>query len=222
MDWIEEVKFDERGLVPVVAQEVESGAVLMLAWANREALLRTVASGRAHYWSRSRGELWAKGASSGHVQRIAEVRVDCDADAVLYRVHQTGPACHTLEGSCFHRRVGGEGALTPAPDAGHVLFRVAVLVAERDRVRPHGSYTTYLLESGVDKVLKKIGEESTETVIAAKNQDDAELRAEVADLLFHLLVLFQLRGLALGEVWDEMEQRFGAPPGPPAGRRPAA
>ena len=219
---VKQGEFDDRGLVPVVAQEADSGEVLMLAWANREALRRTVASGRAHYWSRSRSELWAKGESSGHVQHVTEVRLDCDADAVLYRVRQTGPACHTGAGSCFHRRVDEHRAIQAASPTGHILARVAALVDERDRTRPTGSYTTYLLERGVDKVLKKVGEESTESVIAAKNADNDELRSEVADLLFHLLVLLHLRSLPLPEIWNEMERRFGAPARPPGGERPPA
>jgi phosphoribosyl-ATP pyrophosphohydrolase/phosphoribosyl-AMP cyclohydrolase len=208
MSWIEELKFDERGLVPVVAQEATTGEVLMLAYANREALSRTLASGHAHYWSRSRESLWRKGETSGHVQEVLEVRPDCDGDAVLYRVRQTGPACHTLENSCFFRRVEDHGT-APAGSAGHILARLAETVRTRDQERPAGSYTTYLFDKGVDKILKKVGEESTEVVIAAKNQDNGELRAEAADLLFHLLVLFQARGLPLAEIWDELENRFG-------------
>jgi len=214
MSWIDELKFDERGLVPVVAQEAHTGEVLMLAWASREALERTLETGTAHYWSRSRGELWRKGGTSGHVQRVREVRADCDGDAVLYRVEQTGPACHTGEGSCFHRRVEGE-ALAPAAGGGHVLSRIEETVRARHAERPAGSYTTYLFEKGIDKILKKVGEEAAETLIAAKNPGTAELRAEAADLVFHLLVLLRERGLPLAEVWDELETRFGAPPRDP-------
>lgn len=222
MSWIDEVRFDARGLVPVVAQEVDTGEVLMVAYANREALERTAASGRAHYWSRSREALWAKGETSGHTQQVAELRVDCDADAVLYRVRQTGPACHTLRSSCFHRRVE-DGAAADGPEMGHVLSRVAATVAERDRTRPAGSYTTYLLEQGLDKTLKKVGEEATETVIAAKNGDGAALGGEVADLFFHLLVALHQSRLPLPAVWEEMERRFGSPPRPAGGgERPPA
>lgn len=121
--WIDQLKFDERGLVAVVAQEAGTGEVLMLAWADREALTKTVETGRAHYWSRSRGALWQKGETSGHVQEVREVRVDCDGDAVLYRVAQTGPACHTGEGSCFHRRVE-EGGLAHAGGTGPLVSRL--------------------------------------------------------------------------------------------------
>ncbi|HEX2189298.1 MAG TPA: bifunctional phosphoribosyl-AMP cyclohydrolase/phosphoribosyl-ATP diphosphatase HisIE [Longimicrobiaceae bacterium] len=209
--WIDGLKFDERGLVAVVAQEADTGELLMLAWADREALARTVETGRAHYWSRSRGALWQKGETSGHVQEVREVRVDCDGDAVLYRVAQTGSACHTGEGSCFHRRAVG-GALEHAPGTGHVLSRIEEIVRAREAERPEGSYTTYLFDEGVDKVLKKLGEETAETIVAAKNPGTDELRSETADLLFHLLVLLRARGLPLAEVWGELERRFGAPP----------
>lgn len=211
MSWIDHLRFDERGLLPVVAQDADSGEVLMLAWATRDALARTAETGRAHYWSRSRNSLWAKGDTSGNVQRVREIRVDCDGDTVLYRVGQQGPACHTGERSCFASRVKGD-TLVPAPDPRHILSRVEAIVETRERERPEGSYTTYLFEQGVDKILKKIGEESTETVIAAKNPGTDELRSEAADLFFHLLVLFRARGLALREVWQELERRFGAPP----------
>jgi len=211
MSWIEQVKFDERGLVPVVAQDARTGEVLMLAWANAEALGLTLETGRAHYWSRSRGELWKKGETSGNMQQVADVRLDCDGDAVLYRVAQTGPACHTGERSCFFRAVDAD-ELAPAEDPRHVLARVEEIVAERDTARPEGSYTTYLFGAGVDKILKKVGEEATETIIAAKNEGTDDLRAESADLLYHLMVLWRARGLAPDEVWAELDRRFGQAP----------
>ncbi|HEX2202094.1 MAG TPA: bifunctional phosphoribosyl-AMP cyclohydrolase/phosphoribosyl-ATP diphosphatase HisIE [Longimicrobium sp.] len=211
MSWIDEVKFDERGLVPVVAQDAGTGEVLMLAWADAEALRLTAETGRAHYWSRSRGALWAKGDTSGHVQAVADVRLDCDGDAVLYRVRQTGPACHTGERSCFFRAVEDDG-LIDAPDPRPVLARVAETVAKRYEERPEGSYTTYLFAQGLDKILKKVGEEATETILAAKNEGTDELRSESADLLFHLLVLWRARGLPLDDLWAELDRRFGAAP----------
>ncbi len=213
MSWIDTIGYDDRGLVPVIAQDAATGEVLMLAWASAEALRLTAETGRAHYWSRSRGRLWQKGETSGHAQEVAEVRVDCDADAVLYRVRQTGPACHTGERSCFHRAAEG-GELAPASDPRPVLARVEEVVARRHAERPEGSYTTYLFAQGVDKVLKKVGEEAAETIVAAKNGDPAELRAETADLLFHLLVLWRALGFDFGEVYSELERRFGAPPRP--------
>jgi phosphoribosyl-ATP pyrophosphohydrolase/phosphoribosyl-AMP cyclohydrolase len=211
MPWIDELAYDDRGLVPVVAQDAATGEVLMLAWANAEALRLTRETGRAHYWSRSRGSLWAKGETSGHVQHVREVRVDCDRDALVYRVDQTGPACHTGERSCFYRAAAADG-LADAADPRPVIARVADIIARRHAERPEDSYTTYLFGKGIDKILKKVGEEATETVIAAKNEGTAELRSEAADLLFHLLVLFRAKGLPLAEVWDELDRRFGAAP----------
>lgn len=211
MSWLDEVHFDSTGLVPVVAQDARTGELLMLAWANREALELTMETGAAHYWSRSRESIWKKGETSGHLQDVTEVRIDCDGDAVLYRVHQNGPACHTLERSCFHRRVD-EGELVQDVGSGHILARMADVVAERARTMPAESYTTYLFQQGLDKILKKLGEESTETVIAAKNGDNEELRSEAADLLFHLVVLLQERKLPLEDVWAELEKRFGQAP----------
>ncbi|HEX8830959.1 MAG TPA: bifunctional phosphoribosyl-AMP cyclohydrolase/phosphoribosyl-ATP diphosphatase HisIE [Longimicrobium sp.] len=217
MTWTEGLKFDERGLVPVIAQDAATGEVLMLAWATAEALRLTAETGRAHYWSRSRNSLWAKGDTSGNTQEIVDVRVDCDADAVLYRVRQSGPACHTGERSCFHRVAPD---LAEAADPRPVLARVQEIVARRHEERPESSYTTYLFNAGPDKILKKIGEEAAETIIAAKNGDAAELTSETADLLFHLLVLWQAQGLSFDAVYAELDRRFGAAPRPePAPRR---
>jgi phosphoribosyl-AMP cyclohydrolase / phosphoribosyl-ATP pyrophosphohydrolase len=211
--WVDELSYDPNGLVPVVTQDVSTGEVLMVAFANREALLLTLTSGEAHYWSRSRQELWRKGATSGNLQEVEEVRVDCDADAVLYRVRPSGPACHTGQPSCFHRAVEG-AELAPASAMGHILGRLGRVVEQRDLERPAGSYTTYLFEQGIDKILKKLGEEATETVIAAKNADLGELRYEAADLLYHLLVLLRAQRLPLEELWAELEARFAAPATP--------
>jgi phosphoribosyl-ATP pyrophosphohydrolase/phosphoribosyl-AMP cyclohydrolase len=219
MSWIDQVKLDDCGLVPVVAQDARTGEVLMLAWANAEALRRTAETGRATYWSRSRGELWTKGKTSGNAQAVEEVRVDCDGDAVLYRVRQTGPACHTGERSCFFRAVDGD-ALRPGDDPRHVLARIEEAIAARDADRPEGSYTTYLFAQGLDKVLKKVGEEAAETIIAAKNEGTEQLRAESADLVYHLLVLWRAKGLPLDELWAELDLRFGRKPrDAPADRR---
>jgi phosphoribosyl-AMP cyclohydrolase / phosphoribosyl-ATP pyrophosphohydrolase len=212
MPWTDRITFDERGLVPVVAQDARTGEVLMLAWANAEALRLTRETGRAHYWSRSRQSLWAKGDTSGHVQQVVDVRVDCDEDAVLYRVVQAGAACHTGERSCFHRVVEGGDELVPASDPRPMLARLESIIAERERDRPEGSYTTYLFTAGVDKILKKVGEEAAETLIAAKNGDNAELTSESADLVFHLMALWRAQGLEAEQVWGELERRFGQAP----------
>ena len=181
----------------------------MLAFANRDALERTLSTGLAHYFSRSRGVLWQKGETSGHVQRVTEVRVDCDADGVLYRVEQTGPACHTGTRTCFSTVVRS----TAQPDGqaedpgGHVLSRLARVIASRAAERPDGSYTARLLAGGVGKVSQKVGEEAVEVVVAANSEDDERLASEAADLLYHLFVLLQTRGVPLDAVWQELERR---------------
>jgi len=212
------VRFGADGLVPVVTQESRSGDVLMVAYANREALERTLSTGLAHYFSRSRGRLWQKGETSEHVQRITEVRLDCDGDAVLYRVEQTGPACHTGTRTCFStvigrtgrvpaERVVADGAVAEEDPGGHVLSRLARTVASRAAARPQGSYTAQLLAGGVAKISQKVGEEAVEIVVAANSEDDERLASEAADLLYHLLVLLQARGVPLDAVWLELEKR---------------
>jgi len=211
MSWIDQIAFDPNGLVPVIAQESVTGEVLMLAYANREALEVTLRSGLAHYWSRSRARLWQKGETSGHTQKIVEIRLDCDGDAVLYRVDQQGPACHTLENTCFFRSVEVD-QLVARPGAATILARIEAIVASRAAHPEEGSYTGYLLEKGLDKILKKIGEESAEVIIAAKNEGEDALRMEVADLLFHLVVLLYARNLPVEAVWKELAGRFGREP----------
>jgi phosphoribosyl-ATP pyrophosphohydrolase/phosphoribosyl-AMP cyclohydrolase len=208
------VKFGADGLVPVVTQESRSGDVLMVAYANREALDRTLSTGLAHYFSRSRGKLWQKGETSEHVQHVTEVRLDCDGDAVLYRVEQTGPACHTGTRTCFSTVLSGaagqQGGGTVAKDedpGGHVLSRLAHTVAARAATKPSTSYTAQLLASGVGKISQKVGEEAVEIVVAANSEDDERLASEAADLLYHLLVLLQARGVPLDAVWRELESR---------------
>jgi phosphoribosyl-AMP cyclohydrolase / phosphoribosyl-ATP pyrophosphohydrolase len=206
------VKFGADGLVPVVTQESRSGDVLMIAYANREALERTLSTGLAHYFSRSRGKLWQKGETSEHVQRIVEVRLDCDGDAVLYRVEQTGPACHTGTRTCFSTVIGRSGGrvdsdVVEEDPGGHVLSRLARTVADRAVTRPSSSYTAQLLASGVGKISQKVGEEAVEIVVAANSEDDERLASEAADLLYHLLVLLQARGVPLDVVWRELESR---------------
>ena len=206
--WLEQVRFGADGLVPVIAQERRSGDVLMLAWATREALARTRETGLAHYWSRSRQALWRKGESSGHEQRVAEIRLDCDADAVLYRVDQQGPACHTGTPTCFATRVTTGGGTVPEPDPGaHLLTRLATTIARRAEERTPGSYTVTLLDHGLAKVSQKVGEEAVETVVAAHAESDDRLANEAADLLFHLLVLLRARGVSLDTGLRTLEAR---------------
>lgn len=212
-NWLEKVRFDRDGLVPVVAQSRLNGDVLMLAWANREALQQTFGTGQAHYFSRSRQTLWRKGESSGHTQLVSEIRLDCDGDTVLYRVDQSGPACHTGAKTCFFDVVehtdgqtGGRTASSEDP-GGHALSRLASLIAKRAKERPDGSYTVRLLDHGLAKVSQKVGEEAVEVVVAAHAEDDTRLASEAADLLYHLLVLLQARGVPLDAVLAELESR---------------
>jgi phosphoribosyl-AMP cyclohydrolase / phosphoribosyl-ATP pyrophosphohydrolase len=206
------VRFGADGLVPVVAQDNRSGDVLMVAFANQDALVRTLSTGLAHYFSRSRGRLWQKGESSGHIQRVTEVRLDCDGDAVLYRVEQTGPACHTGTRTCFSSVLGDAGGQAVDEEqhedpGGHLLSRLARTIAQRAAERPQGSYTAELLAGGPSKASQKVGEEAVELVVAANSEDDQRLASEAADLLYHLLVLLQVRGVPLDAVLQELERR---------------
>ncbi len=195
---LEGVVFDGAGLVPVVVQDRASGDVLMVAYATAESLALTAETGLVHFWSRSRQALWKKGETSGHVLRVRQVRKDCDGDALLMIVDPEGPTCHTGTRTCF-------GEETPT-DAG-VLAEVAAVVAERRRTRPVGSYTTRLFEKGLDHALKKVGEEATEVVLAAKGESDLRLAEECADLVFHLLVVLEQRGVGFGDVARVLRER---------------
>lgn len=210
-----EIAFDAAGLVPVVIVDDRSEAVLTLAYANREALERTLATRSTWLFSRSRAELWNKGATSGNTQRVVAVAADCDGDALIYRVVPSGPACHTGQASCFGAPVrldddaGGE---TSAQASGGARFATAIgalaaVIAQRKRDPLPGSYTAKLFAGGVDRIGKKIGEEATEVVIAAKNADRGELIWETADLLYHTLVMLAERGITLDEVGAELTRR---------------
>jgi len=199
--------FDASGLLPVIAQDRDSGDVLMLAWANAEAVARTAETGLAHFWSRSRQALWQKGETSGNALRVVEARADCDKDALLLVVEPAGPACHTGTRTCF-----GESS----PTAAGMPFELARVVRERAQAKPEESYTARLLAKGQAAVLKKIGEEATEVVLAATAESDARLAEESADLLFHLLVALHQRGVPLSRVMEELRRRRAASP-PPKG-----
>ncbi len=201
---LEDVKFDERGLVPVVMQDARTGEVLTLAWANREALEKTLETGFAHFYSRSRQKLWKKGEESGNVQEVVEVTLDCDGDAVLYKVLPHGPACHTGKHSCFHNPVEKKDA---PPDLGEVTARVFATIEARLRELPEGSYVAKLHRAGLDRVLKKIAEEAGEVILAAKNRDKDELRWEAADLYFHLLLVLAELGLTPEDLAAELDRR---------------
>jgi phosphoribosyl-AMP cyclohydrolase / phosphoribosyl-ATP pyrophosphohydrolase len=196
------ITFDAQGLVPVVVQDHASGDVLMVAWANAEALGRTAQSGLAHFWSRSRQALWRKGETSGHELRVREVRADCDRDTLLMVVDPVGPSCHTGARTCF-----GEDT----PTAAGVLDEVRRVIAARAAERPEGSYTVRLLNKGLDHTLKKVGEEATEVVLAAKGESDERLAEEAADLVFHVLVALHQRGLGPGAVLEVLRKRRSGP-----------
>jgi phosphoribosyl-AMP cyclohydrolase / phosphoribosyl-ATP pyrophosphohydrolase len=200
---IDTLKFDERGLIPVVVQDAETHRVLMLAFMNAESLKRTLESKETWFWSRSRSRLWHKGETSGHTQRVVDLQVDCDGDALTVLVHPNGPSCHTGTPSCFDR----ESADNSVRDLGDVLARLFLLIESRKRERPEGSYTSYLFDQGLDKILKKVGEEAAETIIAAKNADREALVQEAADLLYHLVVLIVQRELSLEDVAIELARR---------------
>jgi phosphoribosyl-ATP pyrophosphohydrolase/phosphoribosyl-AMP cyclohydrolase len=206
---VEGIRFDERGLVPVIAQDATTSAVLTLAYANREAVEKTLASGEAHYYSRSRDELWRKGATSGNTQKVVEVRLDCDGDALLYRVEPRGSACHTGEESCFFTTVDGTGieADDGARDLGIMVKSLTGTIAQRHREMPEGSYTARLLGGGAERVAQKVGEEAVEVVVAALTNE--RLAEEAADLVYHLLVLLEERGVGTDEVAEVLRDRHG-------------
>jgi phosphoribosyl-ATP pyrophosphohydrolase/phosphoribosyl-AMP cyclohydrolase len=207
---VEGIRYDEQGLVPVIAQSVTTKAVLTLAYANHEAVDKTLKSGEAHYYSRSRNELWRKGETSGNTQRVVEIRLDCDGDALLYRVEPRGPACHTGEETCFFTTVPSLGAVgdqEAGMDLGAMVDKLAGTIAQRHRDMPEGSYTARLLEEGVERVAKKVGEEAVEVVVAALA--DERLAEEAADLVYHLLVLLERRGVEADEVARVLRDRHG-------------
>lgn len=199
----ENIKFDEKGLICAIAQDIESGEVLMQAYMNDEALEMTEKTGYAHYWSRSRKKLWKKGEESGHVQQVVSMSFDCDRDCILLKVRQTGVACHTGAYSCFFDFLQGDKERIGA----EMLGKLQRIVLDRKEHPAEGSYTSYLFEKGIDKIAKKAGEEAVEMVIASKNEDKEELISECADLLYHTLVLLAARGVSLSDVCTELNKR---------------
>lgn len=223
---VESICWDAEGLIPAVVQDVDSGEVLMLAYMNKEALLNTLTQGRACYYSRSRQELWVKGATSGNYQQVIDVRFDCDKDTVLLKVKQTGMACHEDFYSCFHYILDqeglnaedtaqiegvwlkiGEANSKPELSLGRIMELLAEVISRRKMERPEGAYTTYLFDKGIDKILKKVGEECAEVIIAAKNNSSSEIRYESADLIYHLLVLLEDRGVRIKDIAEELNNR---------------
>ncbi len=203
---ITSITFDSSGLVPVIAQEAGSGRVLMLAYANREALELTLETKRGTYFSRSRNAIWVKGEESGHTQKVLAVTLDCDGDAVLYTVEQTGEACHKPnQHSCFHNPL--EGELPNSSSFGSITAEVYATILDRIQNPTESSYVSRLHAQGLDRILKKIGEEAGEVIIAAKNRDKAELTLEASDLLFHTMWVMAEVGVTLDDVKNELEQR---------------
>jgi phosphoribosyl-ATP pyrophosphohydrolase/phosphoribosyl-AMP cyclohydrolase len=210
---LEQIKFNENGLVPVIVQDVSSGQVLMLAYANKDAIQKTIDSGKSHFWSRSREKLWMKGEKSGNVQDIKELYYDCDIDTILYLVQQTGVACHTGERTCFYRSTNGnqEAPTFGSSDSSKTLDEVYEVILDRKLNPKDGSYVSGLFEKGLDKILKKIGEEAGETIIGAKNGDKKEIIYETADLWFHSMIVLSYFGITPNDIYDELGRRFGKP-----------
>ena len=210
---IGKIKFDERGLVPAIVQE-ESGQVLMLAYMNAESLQKTIETGYTHFYSRSRQKLWKKGEESGNVQQVKEIFYDCDGDTILVKVHQTGVACHTGTYSCFSgRRLGANKNLPavveqePQENLSLVLYELYSVIKDRQRHPVEGSYTNYLFMQGQDKILKKVGEEAVETIIASKNGEEKDILYEMGDLWYHCLVLLAFHGISPEELFAELMNR---------------
>lgn len=215
-----DLRFDAGGLIPAIAQDAENGQVLMLAYMNAEAVARTLETGLAHYYSRSRQRLWRKGEESGHVQRVRAILYDCDEDALLLRVDQVVAACHTGNRSCFYRELPFPGRVPTEtgdrrfdPAAAYLGLRILAevygVILDRKARRPEGSYVASLFAGGVDRILKKIGEESAEVLTASKNADRTQVIYETADLWFHTLVLLAHHEIRPEEIAQELARRFG-------------
>ncbi len=233
---LEMVKYNADGLIPAVTQDVRTDEVLMLAYMDEEALRKTIETGKAHYFSRSRQKLWLKGETSGHFQKVRSISVDCDSDTLLMKVEQTGAACHTGHRSCFFTRLEADELMTmtqedtvtqgdvflvshdtedsdirktsPCVTAGaEVLGEVFDVISDRMAHPREGSYTNYLFTKGLDKILKKIGEEACEVVVASKNGAREEISSEIADLLYHIMVLLAERGMSLDDIYAELSNR---------------
>ena len=198
---LEELKFDEKGLIPAIVVDDDTGRVLTLAYMNRESLAISMEKKLTCFWSRSRQELWLKGQTSGNYQHIVSITADCDGDALEVRVKKEGPACHLGTDSCFEQPLFGQR------QEAFSLEGLYQLLAQRKRELPEGSYTTYLFQKGLDKILKKVGEESTEVIIAGKAQDKAETIYEIADLAYHVLVLMNQVGISVEEIRQELAGR---------------
>ncbi|MBU2590686.1 MAG: bifunctional phosphoribosyl-AMP cyclohydrolase/phosphoribosyl-ATP diphosphatase HisIE [Nitrospinae bacterium] len=203
---IEDLKFDEKGLIPAIVQDAASGKVLMLAYMNSESIKMTIDSGYTHFWSRSRQSFWKKGETSGNVQEVVEISYDCDKDTLLVKVRQTGVACHTGNKSCFFETLSGEKVVPSGPE---IIAHLREVILDRKNNLVEGSYVSYLFREGKDKILKKIGEEAAESVIASKNDNRDEIICEVADLWFHSLVLLGYHDISPEDIYKELSKRIG-------------
>ncbi len=215
---VEQIKYDENGLVPAIIQDAVTNQVLMLAYMNSDSLRLSLETGETYFYSRSRQELWHKGATSGHIQNIQEVAYDCDGDTLLLKVKQAGVACHTGATTCFFNQVpkaaiqqvdqeAGEETAEDKVQLGDVLEQVFQVIKERQAQRPEGSYTTYLFEKGQDKILKKVAEETGEVIIGSKNNNLNEVSYEASDLFYHLMVLLAYHNLTLDDIAKELNKR---------------
>ncbi|MER2127181.1 bifunctional phosphoribosyl-AMP cyclohydrolase/phosphoribosyl-ATP diphosphatase HisIE [Solibacillus sp. FSL H8-0523] len=197
------VKFNEQGLIPAVIQDAQSKEVLTVAYMNAESLQKTIETNETWFFSRSRNELWHKGATSGNTQKVVSIKADCDQDALVIEVVPAGPACHNGTTSCFTETLVDN----ERPGSVGILPELANVIKQREIDMPEGAYTTYLFEKGIDKICKKVGEEATEVVIGAKNRDAEEVKWEAADLMYHLLVLLQEQKVDVYEVLDVLQKR---------------
>jgi phosphoribosyl-ATP pyrophosphohydrolase/phosphoribosyl-AMP cyclohydrolase len=205
-----QIRWDDQGLVPTIIQDADTGQVLMLAYMNRESLERTLETRETWFWSRSRGELWPKGATSGNTQRVIEIRYDCDADALLVLVEPAGPACHTGQQSCFFRRLDSQQEVEVAFPSSRVLSDLWAVIQDRKAHPQPGSYTCQLHDAGQPRILQKVGEEAVEVIVSAQSEGDERLVSELADLTYHTLVLLAARDLSWSDVEAELARRFGA------------
>lgn len=206
---INTLKFDASGLIPAVVQNIETNEVLMVAYMNADTIRQTIETGRATFWSRSRQEVWVKGDTSGNYMYVKEIRVDCDCDCLILLANPAGPACHTGNRSCFFRKIE-DGKFVEdknAPSRSDIFAREQAVVIDRKENPEEGSYTNYLFDKGEDKILKKVGEEAAEVVIAGKNRDKNEIKYEVADLIYHLTVMLVDNGMTWDDIYEEMERR---------------